>query len=125
MALEAHVQKNGACTAAADLRTAYGKAVKVTAAFSVNLTTAIGESSLGILQNKPNTGEAAEVVRSGLCKVKSGAAIAAGADLMVGADGRIITAATAGSRKIGIALEAATAADQYITADIIFHNGIV
>lgn len=49
-----------------------------------------------------------------ITKVVAGAAISAGAPVAPGADGKAVTATT-GQRVWGIALEAATAADQVIT----------
>lgn len=125
MAHEVPNYQNGNCVAAADLRTKQYFAVKVTAAFTVGLCTVAGETVFGILTNKPNTGEVAAVTRIGLVPVISGAAVAAGAAIMTNASGKLITAATAGSRIIGYALEAAGAADQQITADVICHAAIV
>lgn len=90
-------------------------AVRVTAAFTVQDTNAAGMACLGVLQNKPNTGEVAEVMQSGITKAVAGAAITVGAEVMAGADGRIITAATAGSNVIGIALETAANANEVIS----------
>lgn len=125
MAVEVKGIGHGITVAAADLSAEQYKAVKVTAAMSVNLATVAGEPIIGILQNKPTVGQPADIMVVGVSKVRSGAAIAAGALLMAGSDGRIITAASAGSEVIGVALEAATAADQYITAHINIHGGIV
>jgi hypothetical protein len=107
----------GICTAAADLSAASNqfRAVRVTAAFAVNLTNAAGQATIGILQNKPASGQPADIVMVGVSKAVAGAAITVGSEVMAGADGRIITAATAGSNVIGVALEAAANANEVIT----------
>jgi len=115
----------GTLTAAADLSAKQFHAVKITAAQQVNLSTVAGEPVIGILQNKPASGAAADIMVIGVTKVKAGAAIAAGASVMAGADGRIITAATAGSEVIGKALEAAANADEIISILLVAHQGIV
>jgi len=107
--------KTGICSAAADLSAKQFHAVKITAAFAVNLTSVAGESTFGVLQNTPTSGQAAEVMHTGVTKVVAGAAISAGADVMAGADGRVITAATAGSKIIGRALEAAVNANEIVS----------
>ena len=70
----------------------------------------------GVLQNEPHEGQPARLGISGVSKVRAGAAIAAGAQISFGADGRVVTAA-AGSYVIGTAKEAAVAGD-IISADI-------
>ena len=115
----------GILTASADLSAKQYHAVKVSGALTVGLTSAAGEVCLGILQNAPASGYVADVMCSGVSKVISGAAIAAGAKLMAGADGRIITAATTGSHVIGFALEAAANANEYISAYIIAGSGVI
>lgn len=117
MAVQTSGTEVGIWTAAVDLSAVANqfRCVKVTGAFAVNLTTVAGEGVAGILQNKPALGEAAGVRISGVSKCVAGAAIAANAKVMAGADGRILTAATLGSKIIGEALEAAAAANEIIT----------
>ena len=105
----------GICTAAADLSSSQFRAMRVTGDFAVNVANAAGQAVIGILQNKPTSGQPADVMMSGVSKAIAGAAIAAGAEVMAGADGRIITAATAGSNVIGIALNAAGGANEIIS----------
>lgn len=71
--------------AAADLRTHQFKFVKITAARTVGLCTATTDKPIGVLQNKPNTGEAAEVLVIGVTEVVAGETIAAGDKLTVNA----------------------------------------
>lgn len=70
----------GGLKAAADLSTKQFYGVKSTANNQVNIITAEGEPGLGILQNSPVSGDAAEVMMSGISKVyvNSSAAVAAG-----------------------------------------------
>lgn len=105
----------GILAAGADLSAQQFRALRVSAAMAVNTTNAAGMPSIGILQNKPTLGQPADIMMVGVSKAIAGAAIAAGAEVMAGADGRIVTAATAGSNVIGIALEAAGAANEIIT----------
>jgi hypothetical protein len=108
--------RDGSCTAAVDLSTKQFYAVKITAANVVNLTTVAGEPCFGILQNTPTAGQPCDVqCGTGKTKAKAGAGVAAGARVMAGADGRIITAATTGSTCIGWAMEAALAANNLFT----------
>lgn len=93
-------------------------AVKVDASGQIIACSVAGEKVLGIVQNKPAAGEAAEVLTLGESKVRAGAAFAAGALLMTNAAGKLITGATAGSTLIGWAFEAAAAADEIVSAYI-------
>lgn len=71
----------------------------------------------GIVQNKPASGAAARVAKSGISKMEASAAIAAGAKVMVAADGRGLTA-TSTNMVIGTALEAAGAAGVYFPIEL-------
>lgn len=96
------------------------KAVKThTVAGQVVLCTVLGEGILGILQNKPTLNQSADVTVLGSTKAQAGAALAAGDKLMTNASGQVITAATVGSRIIGQASEAASAAGQIITIALV------
>jgi len=69
---------------------------------------------IGVLQNKPQVpNEAATVAIRGVSKVRVAGAIAAGAGVNSGADGRGVSG-TAGSSR-GIALTSATEADELIS----------
>jgi hypothetical protein len=60
----------------------------------------------GVLQNTPIQTDACDVGVGGISKMVAGAAITAGAELMVDASGRFITwTAGAGNFKVGMALE--------------------
>jgi len=114
----------GTQVAAADLRTKQFYGVKHSST-GIALCTTSGEPLIGILQNKPNSGEVAEVCMLGVCKAVAGAAITKGAKLMINASGQVITAATAASTIIGWADEAAGAAGDIITIVLNPATGIV
>lgn len=103
--------------AAADLRTAQYKLVEVTAADTVNVANNAADQVVGVLQNKPNTGQEASVhlVGSpGISKVLcdgSGTAIAYNDPLKTNGSGLAIKAVTAGDWVIGHATEAVSAAN--------------
>jgi hypothetical protein len=73
---------------------------------------------IGILQDKPASGRAAEVRMLGISKVVAGGAFTIGSVLAADDNGRLIAAST-GYYPIGIALEAATQAGQVVTAFIL------
>lgn len=81
-----------------------------------------GEDVFGVIQNKPVSGEAAELATYGKTKAVAGAAILIDANLMVNASGKVITATT-GDTIIGKALEAA-AADGNIITIMLAKNGL-
>lgn len=123
MATESPLIHDGSQTqAAADLSANQFYAVKITAARAVNLASTGGEVAYGILQNKPTSGQAADVGIFGITKVAAGAAFSAGAQLMTDNTGRLITR-TSTNHCVGIALEAATAAAQIVTATIGINGG--
>lgn len=102
--------------AGADLRTHQWKVVKIdtAAADQVLLATALTGLNVAILENKPNTGEAAELCFSGFTKAMAGAAIAtSGLELAADATGRLITA-VATNFVVGISRQAAGAAGDII-----------
>lgn len=101
-------------TAAADLSAAQFKAVKITAARAVNLASSGGEAIYGILQNKPLSGQAADVGIVGVTKALCGAAVSAGDYLMTDTTARLITA-TSTNHRVAQALEAGGAAGAVIT----------
>lgn len=90
-----------------------------TTARTVILATS-GSQIYGVLQNKPNVGDAADVGIFGVTKIVAGAtSVLAGGLLMVDSSGCAIAySSQAGSAAIGRALEAPTAAGQIITAMI-------
>ena len=79
-----------------------------TADRTVVLAAAIGAQIYGVLQNKPTTGQAADVAFVGISKAVAGGTITRGDKLMTNASGQLITW-TAGSAyaQVGLAQESA------------------
>jgi hypothetical protein len=78
--------------AAADLRTHQFKFVNLDSTGKVVLADAAGEQCLGVLLNKPNTGEIATVAVAGVVPVKAGGVIAVGGAIKSGAAGTALAA---------------------------------
>ena len=111
MANEQRVFNLGFVESAADLTAKQFRCVKVTADFAINIATAAGAAVLGVLQNKPNTGEVADVAVIGVTKIVAGAGdLAAGAFWQSAADGSGITASTA-DVAMGVVLKGAAAGE--------------
>jgi hypothetical protein len=107
--------------AGADLTDKRGYAVKISASedFSVVVVSAITDACVGVLHSGNTIGKNVEVGGSaGGSKVIAGAAFASGAELTFNAAGKFITA-TAGTKVMAIAKEAATAIDQLIDVTMI------
>ncbi len=103
--------------AAADLRTHQYKVMELTAADTVNLANAAADVGFGILDNKPNTGQAAEVVHFGRTQGMvdgSGTNIGVGDWLGPNSSGVLVKKATADYSVCARALAAATAANVVI-----------
>src|SRR5436190_7694730 len=104
--------------AAADLRTHQYKFVKLDASGNIILCSAAGERPLGILQNKPNTGENAVVRSIGVSKVVCSGAIATPNQIATDANGlakaasRLVAASGAASNVAGVLLRAAGGANE-------------
>jgi hypothetical protein len=94
--------------AAADLSSSQHRLLQVDTNGKAALATATS-MVVGILQNKPASGQAASLAYSGVSKVLAGAAFAAGARITSDANGAAIAATTAGDSVIGVALQAAAA----------------
>lgn len=107
MATEQPGFKIGTLTAGADLSALQYTFVKLNSSGAVIACSALGEATIGVLQNKPISGAVAEVMCVGVSKVLSSAAITAGNLIMTAANGKGATAATTGSRSVGFALETA------------------
>lgn len=112
MAYEIPGYKLGTRVAGSDLSAKQFLFVKVAASNTVAVSGA-GELSLGVLQNKPVSGEAAEIMVSGVTKVWSSAAVLEGAVVTPDSAGKAVTATT-GNEGHGIALAAASGADELI-----------
>lgn len=89
--------------AGADLSALQHTGVKVNASGQA-VTTANGDDIIGVLQNKPTSGQAATIVTSGVSMMKAGASVTAGDAAAVDANGEVITATT-GDAIIGTVLE--------------------
>jgi hypothetical protein len=112
--------------AGADLRNYPFAPVRLDATGRVVLAGA-NERAIGILQNKPNTGETASVMLYGISKAVAAGAISIGSPVVAAADGQVAAAGafhnhgaasdnppTGQQRVLGFALTAATAAGQVI-----------
>lgn len=73
---------------------------------------AAGALIVGVVQNKPAIGDDATVMSQGITLWEASAAIAAGAYVAAGADGRCATATT-GQQRTGVCVDATTGAGQY------------
>ncbi len=112
-------------TAAADLSAHQYKFVEITAANTVNLCNATTDRPIGVLLNKPGSGQAASVLAAGVTQVIAGGAIAAGRS--IGTTNAGLATINAGSEvagggsanpTVGITIEAAGGANEVITCAI-------
>jgi hypothetical protein len=116
--------------AAADLRALQYTFVKLDANGNVIACAAAGEKSIGVLQNKPNTGETAVVRPHGLSKLVASAAVAANDFVTTDAAGkgktatRLVAATGTASNVHGYALRAAGGANVIFTAFLSIPGGI-
>ncbi len=100
--------------AAADLSAKQYYFVKLSAANTVNVCTAITDIPIGILQNKPESGEAATVCLFGISKVSADGTLAAGNLIGTSADSQADAIAAGTDTTVytmGQALETAAAGD--------------
>jgi hypothetical protein len=86
MAYEGSQLSLGTLTAAADLSAKQYHFVKLASATTVNVCTAVTDVPVGVLQNTPTSGQAAEVVFLGISKVIADATLAAGNVIGTSAD---------------------------------------
>lgn len=86
MAYESPQVSIGTLTAAADLSAKQYHFVKLASATTVNVCTAVTDVPIGVLQNKPTSGQAAEVCLFGVSKVVADATLAAGNVIGTSAD---------------------------------------
>ena len=125
MAYEVIGFKTGTLVAGANLSALQYTFVKLNTAGAVVAASASGEKVIGVLQNKPTSGQVCEIVHLGLCPVKAGAAIASTGTIMTNASGAAIASATTGSTIVGYACETAAAANEIITAFVNCGVGVV
>lgn len=110
--------------AGADLSAKQNCFVKLDANGQVVACSVAGQRAIGILRNKPASGETAEVdllAGGGIAKVRCGGNITAGAEIITANDGEAITTAVS-SYACGIALEAG--ADQRVISALIFQGDL-
>jgi hypothetical protein len=101
----------GHLEAAADLSAKQFYAVKQTTSTALNLCSAVTDRGLGILQDKPKSGEAGKVRRLGISKAitdGSGTAISVGDQLGPNASGKLVKVTTADRPVLAEALEASS-----------------
>jgi hypothetical protein len=114
MAYEAAQVKVGQFTASADLSAKQYHFVKMSGNNTVTVCAAITDVPIGVLQNAPTSGQAAEVCLFGISKVVADGTLAAGNVIGTSLDGQA-DAISAGSDTtvyvMGIALNAAAAGD--------------
>jgi len=103
-------------TAAADLSDKQFYVVYVASADSVNVATdKTAHVPLGILQNDPESGQAAHVAISGISKAVAGGSFSAGDLLTFDSQGRVVSVGgSTGLYTIGIAQKAASAAGEVV-----------
>lgn len=101
------------------------KSVNNSGKAEVAANTTSGGKIMGVLQNKPKSGEAADVMVVGVTKMVAGAAVTAGVNVMSDAAGKAILAATTGSTMIGIALSTAGGAGEIIDVLLLPCVGVV
>lgn len=92
-------------------------AVKITGARTVGLTSSSVDQAYGILQNKPATGQAADVGIMGVSKAVAGAIVTAGNFLMSDTSGRLVPS-TGTNARIAQAIEGAAATSTIFTVEI-------
>lgn len=107
--------------AAADLSAKQFYLVKLTAANTVNVCAAVTDVPIGVLQNTPTSGQAAEITSVGVTKVSADAALSAGDIIGSSADGQAQTV-TVGTETtvyiVGQVIEATTAAGGLATCAV-------
>jgi hypothetical protein len=118
MAFARHDSMIPGLKAAASLITKQFYCMEITAAGTVNLCNAATDVVVGILQNKPVSGEACELPLSGIVKGIAAGVIAVGAWVGTDANGKLVAKTTDKDYVYGQALEAA-AADGDIIAVLI------
>jgi len=96
--------------------------VQLSAAGDIEVGEGATDLLVGVLQNKPASGEAALYRFAGTTKVVASAAVAIGAKLTTTAAGKAVTTTTAGDMVVGIALEAAAADGDIIEMQLMFFH---
>jgi len=124
MAYEGAQVSIGTLTAAADLSGKQYHFVKLASATTVNVCTAVTDKPIGVLQNDPTSGQAAEVCFLGISKVVADATLAAGDVIGTSADSQaqpVVPGTETTVFAAGQAIEAA-AAGNTVTAFVNISN---
>jgi len=113
MAYEAAQIKLGQLTASADLSAKQFHFVKLSAATTVDVCSGVTDKPIGILQNSPTSGQAAEICIFGITKVVSDGTTAAGNLIGTSSDGQAAVYTTTDTTKYicGQAIEAGAAGE--------------
>lgn len=90
MAFEIPGQPKAPLTAAADLSAKQYRFVKLTADLAVNVCSGATDCPAGVLQDKPTSGQAAEVMEFGITKLVAGGSISAGDRIKTDANGAAV-----------------------------------
>lgn len=125
MAYESVGTDLGFFTAAADLSSKQFYFVKLASSSTVNVCAAVTDKPIGILQNKPESGEQAVVRVFGVSKVSADATLAAGDVIGTAADGQAQPISLGSETTVhvcGQAIEAGSAGET-LTAFINVTNG--
>lgn len=91
--------------AGADLTAKQFHFVDVNSSGAAIVPTGAGARTVGVLQNKPDSGEAATIVNSGIVMVVAGDDVTRGANVQTDVAGKVIDAGS-GDVLVGVALEA-------------------
>ena len=110
MAWEGILQCIPGLSAAADLSSYQYCPVKMSGSATVARATSETDVVVGVLQNKPASGEAATVASFGVTKARVGSTVAVGARVTPNSSSEVITSTTATNVCVGIVLEALTVA---------------
>ena len=96
--------------AGADLSSSQYHFVKLDASGNAVECAAVTDKPVGVLQNKPTSGNQAEIVVIGVTKVSADAAVTAGAQLGAAADGQVVTYVAGTDTTKGLVGQAITSA---------------
>ena len=111
MAYTQQTVKIGSLSAASDLSTKQYHFVKLASATTVDIVSASTDAPIGVLLNKPGSGEAAEVALFGVVKVKAHGVLAAGNIIGTTSAGKAEAGPGATQFVCGQAIEASAAND--------------
>lgn len=105
MAYEEKLETIGSLTASEDLSSSQFSLVKISGDGTVAKCSAVTDKPFGILQNKPESGQAATVATGGISKCAAGGAITAGNEIGPDANGDGVAKTDATHWAIGQAVE--------------------